>query len=68
MNFKKVSSDPRKAVWENERHHKVVIMPTPKGDKVLASGQLMKRQIDDVTAANRSGLSSCQVKDMVRFS
>ena len=67
MEFQKVSADPRKAVWENEDHLKVVILPTKKGEKILASGRLMKPEIDAVVDANAKGLTRCQIKTTVYF-
>lgn len=65
MEFKIEAATPTKVVYANERGQKVVFMPTAKGDKILASGSLMKPQIDAVTAARQQGLNRVQVRDMV---
>lgn len=65
MEFRIESATPTKVVYANEQGQRVVFLPTPKGDKILASGSLMKPQIDAVTAARQQGLNRVQVRDMV---
>lgn len=62
LRFEKLSADPRKSIWHNEDTGLRVEVV---GNRVLASRGLMKREIDDILAAQKRGDEVVKVKPAV---
>lgn len=68
MEFKLEVACPTRVEYANAARQRVVILPLANGQKVLASGSLMKPQIDAVVAAHAKGLKSVDVPSGVLWS